>query len=165
MTGPDTAAVYRADFEVQVVAFVDEHRAMLLACLDDLTEEEARARLVPSKTTLLGLVKHAVFVERVWFGEVATGQTRTELGIAASPDESFDLAAEDTIESVRASYREAITLSRAASAGLSGDVIFPGNRRGRLTLRWILLHVLRELAQHCGHADVLREQLLARRER
>ena len=83
---------------------------------------------MPSKTPLLGLVKHAVFVERVWFGEAATGQTRTELGIAASPDESFDLAAEDTIESVRASYREAITLSRAASAGLSGDVIFPGNR-------------------------------------
>ncbi|MGS2619776.1 mycothiol transferase [Micromonospora sp. LZ34] len=22
------------------------------------------------------------------------------------------------------------------------------------------LHVLRELAQHCGHADILREQLL-----
>ncbi|MCM0674129.1 DinB family protein [Micromonospora phytophila] len=23
------------------------------------------------------------------------------------------------------------------------------------------LHVLRELAQHCGHADILREQLLS----
>ena len=59
MTGPDTAAVYRADFVVQVLAFVDEHREMLLASLDGLTEEEARARLVPSKTTLLGIVKHA----------------------------------------------------------------------------------------------------------
>ncbi|WP_220492336.1 DUF664 domain-containing protein [Propioniciclava sp. MC1683] len=54
-------------------------------------------------------------------------------------------------------------LSRTASAGLSGDVVFSGNRRGSLTLRWVLLHVLRELAQHCGHADILREQLLARR--
>ncbi len=163
MTGPDSAAVYRADFEVQVAAFVDEHRQMLLASLDGLSEEEARARLVPSKTTLLGLVKHAVFVERVWFGEAVTGQSRAELGIAASPDESFDLAAEDTIESVRASYRDAIALSRTASAGLSGNVVFSGNRRGCLTLRWVLLHVLRELAQHCGHADILREQLLARR--
>ncbi|WP_315969077.1 mycothiol transferase [Nigerium massiliense] len=25
------------------------------------------------------------------------------------------------------------------------------------------LHVLREHAQHCGHADILREQVLARR--
>ena len=104
-----------------------------------------------------------MFVERVWFGEAVTGQSRAELGIAASPDESFDLAAEDTIESVRASYRDAIALSRTASAGLSGDVVFSGNRRGSLTLRWVLLHVLRELAQHCGHADILREQLLARR--
>jgi len=25
----------------------------------------------------------------------------------------------------------------------------------------VYLHVLRELAQHCGHADILREQILA----
>jgi hypothetical protein len=35
-----------------------------------------------------------------------------------------------------------------------------GNRRGPLPLRWVYLHVLRELAQHCGHADILREQIL-----
>ena len=35
--------------------------------LDALTEEEARLRLVPSKTTLLGLVKHVTYVEGVWF--------------------------------------------------------------------------------------------------
>jgi Protein of unknown function (DUF664) len=34
------------------------------------------------------------------------------------------------------------------------------NRRGALPLRWVYLHVLRELAQHCGHAGILREQLL-----
>jgi hypothetical protein len=28
-------------------------------------------------------------------------------------------------------------------------------------VRWVFLLVLRELAQHCGHADILREQLLA----
>jgi hypothetical protein len=26
----------------------------------------------------------------------------------------------------------------------------------------VYLHVLRELAQHCGHADILREQILNR---
>jgi hypothetical protein len=29
------------------------------------------------------------------------------------------------------------------------------------TLRWVYLRVLRELAHHCGHADILREQVLA----
>ncbi len=37
------------------------------------TEEQARRALVPSRTTLLGLVKHATFVERVWFDEAVTG--------------------------------------------------------------------------------------------
>ena len=32
-----------------------------------------------------------------------------------------------------------------------------------LPLRWIYLHLVRELAQHCGHADILREQILAAR--
>ncbi len=36
-----------------------------------------------------------------------------------------------------------------------------GNRRGPLPLRWVYLHVLRELSQHCGHADILREQIVA----
>ena len=31
-------------------------------------------------------------------------------------------------------------------------------------MRWIYLHVLRELAQHCGHADILREQILSARD-
>jgi len=26
----------------------------------------------------------------------------------------------------------------------------------------VYLHVLRELAQHCGHADILREQIINR---
>jgi len=39
--------------------------------------------------TLLGLVKRATFVERIWFGEAVTCRSRTEIGIPATPDESF----------------------------------------------------------------------------
>ena len=62
--------------KVQLEAFLDEHRAALRACLDGLTEEQARRRLVPSETTLLGLVKHVTYAERVWFGEAVTGRPR-----------------------------------------------------------------------------------------
>lgn len=138
---------------------------MLAASLDGLTEEEARRRLVPSKTTLLGLVKHAAFVERVWFGEAVTGESRAELGIPATPDESFDLEEADTIESVLADYAVAVAQSRQAVAEMNGDTLLPGNRRGPLPLRWVQQHLLRELAQHCGHADILRELILAARSR
>ncbi|MEZ0492783.1 DinB family protein [Kineococcus sp. TBRC 1896] len=150
-----------AGLREQLDAFLDEHRGALAACLDGLSEEQARRRLVPSETTLLGLVKHATFVERVWFEEAVTGRSRAELGIEAGPTESFALTAGDTVASVRTAHAAACAASRRAVADLDLDDVLPGNRRGPLPLRWVLLHVLRELAQHCGHAEILREQVLA----
>jgi hypothetical protein len=51
--------------------------------------------------------------------------------------------------------------SRAATAALGLDDVLTGHRFGPLPLRWVYLHALREFAQHCGHADILREQILA----
>jgi len=146
----------RAQFE----AFLDEHRRELNSCLDGLTEEQARRSLVPSATTLLGLVKHATFVEKVWFDEAVTCRSRAEIGIPATPGESFVLDDSDTIATVQQAHREACEASRRATASLGLDDMVRGNRRGPLPLRWVYLHMLRELAQHCGHADILREQLL-----
>jgi hypothetical protein len=147
---------------VQFEAFLDEHRAALAGCLDGLTEEQARRSLVPSRTTLLGLVKHATFVEKVWFDEAVTCRSRADIGIPASPDESFVLADEDTIATLQRAHREACEASRRATSSLGLDDVVRGNRRGPLPLRWVYLHMLRELAQHCGHADILREQLTDR---
>ena len=146
----------RAQFEV----FLDEHRTALTSCLDGLTEEQARRSLVPSRTTLLGLVKHVTFVEMVWFDEAITCRSRAEIGIPATPDESFILGDDDTVAAIQRAHGEACESSRRATAALGLDDIVRGNRRGPLPLRWVYLHVLRELAQHCGHADILREQIL-----
>lgn len=144
----------------QFEAFLDQLRAMLAASLDGLTEEQARRSLVPSRTTLLGLVKHAVFVEKVWFNEALTGRSRAEIGIPATPDASFILDDEDTVATIRGAYRQACEASRQAVSGLDLDSVLRGNRRGPLPLRWVYLHMIRETAQHCGHADILREQIV-----
>ncbi|MFK0247911.1 DinB family protein [Amycolatopsis azurea] len=148
-------------FREQFDVFLDEHRRVLDSCLEGLTEEQARRSLVPSRTTLLGLVKHATFVEKVWFDEAVTCRSRAEIGIPDTPDESFVLDDEDTIASVRQAYREACEASREAASNLELDDLVRGNRRGPLPLRWVYLHLLRELAQHGGHADILREQILS----
>ena len=148
----------RAQFEV----FLDEHRSELNRCLEGLTEEQARRSLVPSRTTLLGLVKHATFVEKVWFDEAVTCRSRAEIGIPATPDESFILRDSDTIATIRRAHHQACQSSRRATSSLGLDDLVHGNRRGPLPLRWVYLHVLRELAQHCGHADILREQVLSK---
>lgn len=153
-----------ADERTQLEAFLDLHRAHLHDSLDGLTEDEARRRLVPSATTLLGLLKHAVFVETVWFGEAVTGRHRTTYGMPADASDSFLLDDADTIASVQQSHREACARSRTAVAGLDLDEVVTGHSRfGPLTVRWAMLHTLREIAHHCGHADILREQLLAAR--
>ena len=152
--------VFNQPLRAQFEAFLDEHRADLNRCLDGLTESEARAALVPSRTTLLGLVKHAVFVEKVWFDEAISCRTREEIGIPPMPDDSFVLTDEDTIASVQQAHLDACAAARLATADLGLDDLVRGNRRGPLPLRWVYLHVLRELAQHAGHADILREQVL-----
>jgi hypothetical protein len=160
---PPTLAesIFQAPLRAQFDQFLDEHRAALTGSLDGLTEEQARRSLVPSRTTLLGLVKHVTFVEKVWFDEAITCRSRAEIGIPATPDESFLLTDDDTIEAVQHAHREACAASRRAAAALDLDDLVHGNRRGPLPLRWVYLHMLRELAQHCGHADILREQILA----
>ncbi|MER5457146.1 DinB family protein [Micromonospora sp. NPDC002389] len=158
---PDFERVIDAALRDQFEVFIDQHRAELQHCLDGLTEEQARRSLVPSRTTLLGLVKHATFVEKVWFDEAVTRRSRAEIGIPATPDESFLLDDGDTVASVQEAHRQACAASRRATASLGLDDLLHGNRRGPIPLRWVYLHVLRELAEHCGHADILREQILA----
>ncbi|QKE86069.1 DinB family protein [Arthrobacter sp. NEB 688] len=142
-------------------AFLDEHRAGLREALAGLTEEQARRRLVPSATTLLGLLKHVTFVERVWSEEAVLRRPRTGIGLPASVDETFELADDDTVVSVLTDHEKACAAARSIAATVDLDDTVLGNRRGPLPMRWVQLHLLRELAQHAGHADILREQVLA----
>jgi hypothetical protein len=148
------------DDRTQLDAFVEEYRGAVEATLDGLTEEQARRRLVPSATTLLGLVKHVTWMQRVWFEECVAGRPRRELGLVPGPAESFQLAHDDTVASVKAAHRQACATARATVADLPLDAVVTGHRTGPRTLRWVYLQVLRELAHHCGHADILREQVV-----
>ena len=140
---------------------LDGYREVLHESVVGLTEEQVRRRLVPSKTTLLGLLKHVTYVEGVWFDQAVTGRSYEEIGIATTPDRSFTLTTSDTVASVQDTHRRRCTTSRRAMAGLALDDVVHG--RGERTVWALYLQVLRELAQHAGHADILREQLIAGR--
>lgn len=150
------------DEHTQLKAFVEEYRSALESTLDGLTDEQARRRLVPSATTLLGLLKHVTWMQRVWFEECIGGTPRRELGLGQSPEESFQLTDDDTVTSVKAAFGQACATARSTVADLSLEAVVTGHRAGPRTVFWVYLQVLRELAHHCGHADILREQILAR---
>jgi Protein of unknown function (DUF664) len=149
------------DERTQLDTFVEEYRNAFEAAVRGLTEQQARRRLVPSATTVLGLVKHVTWMQRVWFEECIGGTPRLELGLVQSPAESFELSEADTIASVTAAFGQACATARAAVADLPLDAVVTGHRNGPRTLHWVYLQVLRELAHHRGHVDILREQLLA----
>ena len=163
MTEPD----YRSEQSLigseraQLLAFVHDNRTEIAGLLDGLTEEQARRRLVPSATTLLGLVKHVTFVEKVWFHVSLAGRSRLEVGIPESADDSWVLADDDTVASVSAGYRAAWAEADEIAAPYDLDDLATHNRRGPLTVRWIYVHLVEELARHAGHGDILREQVLA----
>ena len=123
------------DERAMVVTFLDHHRADAAALLDGLSEEQARRRLVASDTTVLGLVKHLIFVQKRWFAEAITGTRRTELGLPDNAAHSFLLDQVDTVDGIGRGYLEACAASRDAFAGRSLDDVVSGNWRGDMTLR------------------------------
>jgi hypothetical protein len=150
-----------ADERTQLEQFLDTNRDELVETLVGLSDEQARRRLVPSLTTPLGLVKHVTWAEQVWFHVGLAGRTRDELGIPHENDPSWAVSEADTVASVVAEYRRVCTEAREIASAYDLDDLVRHNRRGPLTLRWLYLHMIEEVARHAGHADILREQILA----
>jgi hypothetical protein len=70
MTQPDTTAVIgaiAAQERPTLEAFLDYYRAVVVAKVSGMTEPLARPRLVPSATTLAGIIRHLRLVEINWF--------------------------------------------------------------------------------------------------
>lgn len=141
---------------------LDVQREEVAGLLADLDDAEARARLVPSLTTPLSLVKHATFVEQVWFHSRVGGVPRHDLGLPDTVDESFALSPGDTVPTVREAYLRACERSRSVAAEHDLDEEFPWHE-GPVNLRFIYAHLIAELARHAGHGDILVEQVVAQR--
>ena len=141
---------------------LDAQREEVACLLSNLDDTEARAHLVPSLTTPLGLVKHAVFVEKVWFHSRVGGVPRNVLGLPDTVDESFTLTDGDTVDSVREAFLSACEHSRTVAAAHDLEDEFAWHQ-GPVSLRFIYAHMIAELARHAGHGDILVEQIVARR--
>jgi hypothetical protein len=138
--------------------FLEYHRRVLSGKLRGLSEDDARQHLVPSLTTMIGLVSHGAAVERNWFQHHLGGRPREEItGNARGDAASWE--SDQTIADVVADFESACAVSRQIAAGFELDDTVPRDDQGPVTLRWIYVHIIREHARHIGHADILREQL------
>jgi uncharacterized damage-inducible protein DinB len=153
-----------ADEPTLLGQFLDYYRATIVRKAEGLTREQLAHRIEPSTLTLAGLLHHLALVEESWFQERLLGRPMAEpwesVDWAANPDWDFDTAHDHEPEVLIARYEAACERSREAvrEVGDLDFVMVATNRRGeRMTLRWILLHMIEETARHAGHADLLRE--------
>jgi hypothetical protein len=153
-----------ADERTTLMAFLDYQRVVLARKAEGLTEEQARiAGCPPSDLTLLGLIRHMADVERNWSQQSFMGATVGPIYYGpAHPDGDEDgdfhpppdATVAEALETYWAEIKEA---DRIYAAGSLDDI----ERRDRAsyTLRWILVHLIEEYARHCGHADLIRQNI------
>jgi uncharacterized damage-inducible protein DinB len=151
---------FAGDEKTMLSAFLDRYRETILWKLDGLSRQQASQQLVPSASTLLGVVKHLAYVERWWFQMNFAGGPVAFPWAEDEPDQDIDFRIEptDTIESISALYQQECARSREIVAGASLDDLSKGvDKVEPRSLRWIMIHMIEETARHAGHMDILRE--------
>jgi uncharacterized damage-inducible protein DinB len=136
---------------------LDRHRDAILWKLEGLSDDDLRRQLVPSGTSLLGLVKHLGAVEYGWFC-TTFGRTTEPLPFDEDdPEADLRIRPEETTEDVLFFYGRA----RAAADQVIGELDVEDTGTAwfgdTVTMRWVLIHMVEETARHAGHVDILRE--------
>lgn len=153
---PRTARI--GDERTLLVATVDYQRAVLLRKVGGLGEDDLRRVLTPSGLTLLGLVKHLAHVERYWFQVVFAGRDADLPWSDSDPDADWRPEPGETAPEIVALYRTESEAAKEIVAASDLDAM-SAHADVQVSLRWILLHMLEELARHLGHADLMREEI------
>lgn len=146
-----------ADERTVMEGFLEQYRAIVVRKVDGLDDQLARRELVGSKTTIAGLIKHLRWVEEAWFVEVLAGGRRPAWR-DDDPERQFRIG-DEPLAGLVLDYRRVCERSRSIAAEHSLGDTGQHPRFGAVSLRWIYLHMIEELARHSGHLDVLREQL------
>jgi uncharacterized damage-inducible protein DinB len=149
------------------------HQSAYLAVSYGLTDEQARATPSASALSVGGLIKHATAMQRTWMARVAAApdappkDPRPFEEIAKDFGEQHVMRPDETLEGLLRAFeaQSAESLRLAETADLDTAVPvpqdipwFPKNQKA-WSVRWVILHVINELARHAGHADIVRETI------
>ena len=149
-----------ADEDDMLRGLLGWHRATLLHKCAGLTGEQLAVRPVPpSDLSLLGLIRHAAEVERMWLRRRFAGETVAGV-YYKTPRDGSDLR---DVEPERAEedYARLVEEHRLADEAIAGAPLGATftHEGETYSLRFVLLHLIGEYARHNGHADLLRERV------
>jgi uncharacterized damage-inducible protein DinB len=150
-----------ADERSMLISWLDWHRATVFAKTEGLAEDLAHRPLLASSPlmTVAGIVSHLYWVERNWIEHTLLGGPDEQPWTEEDPDKDF--RADGTpLPELLAAYERQCSANNEVLRSLSLDTEAKIERRnGRVTLRWIIVHLIEETARHNGHIDILREML------
>jgi uncharacterized damage-inducible protein DinB len=154
-----------ADERDGLLAYLAQQRDAVRFAAFGLTDEEARRTPTAGTLSIGGVVKHVTAMERGWMDTVLQ-RTRSAEEEAAY-DRGFTLGDDETLADALADLEAAGRETEAVMAGIAdlGQAVpvpdapwFPKDVDA-WSVRWVLLHLIEELARHAGHADIVRESI------
>lgn len=155
----------QTDERTTLEQFLEYQRQSVAAQLSDLTDEQARARVLPgTDMTPGGILRHLAWAEDRWFQERLLGRSIPEPWASngtTDADSSFHTNDGDSVDALLALYATCCERSRQAAARSDLDTVAVGPSRNgdHASLRWILAHMIEEVARHAGHLDLMRDAL------
>ncbi|MEE6135286.1 DinB family protein [Mycobacterium sp. 050128] len=147
------------------------HQSSFFAVSYGLTDEQARSSPSASALSVGGLVKHVTRMQRSWMARIAAApdpgpkDPRPFDAKAFAdqhvmrPDETLDGLLRDFAEQNAESLRLVETADLDAAVPVPHDVPWFPKDLDAWSVRWVILHVINELARHAGHADIVRETI------
>jgi hypothetical protein len=144
-----------------LLRFMAGQRNALRVSVFGLSREQATSTPTPSTLSLAGLIKHSAHCERGWVAERIAQREVPQVDY----EDQFRLLEDESVEDVIALLDEVEKETEEIVLALPDlDVPvpvpdapwFPKDVEA-WSARWVLLHMIEELARHAGHADIIRE--------
>jgi uncharacterized damage-inducible protein DinB len=148
-----------------LISMLADQRELFRITLRGLDDEQARKRTTASELTLGGLLHHLNNCERHWTTVIVERDPNAALDVAAFGGE-YVMAPEETLEGLLAAWDATATATAEVIRTVDSlDTVIPTPTNpwveGQVwqSVRTTILHILREIAHHSGHADIIREEL------
>jgi hypothetical protein len=153
--------------------YLTYHQSAYFAVAYGLTDEQARSTPTASELSIGGLIKHVTAMQHTWMSRVAAApdappkDPRPFAEVAGEYAEQHVMRPDETLAGLIEKFKAQNTqsLSLVESADLDAKVPvphgipwFPKDLKA-WSVRWVILHVINELARHSGHADIVRESI------
>lgn len=138
-----------------------------------LTDEQARSAPSVSSLSIGGLIKHVTSCQQGWMERVAAAPDMTESDKRPMEEQAADYGSEfimgedETLAQILEKFdaQNAETIRLIETSDLSAAVPIPQHVPWfpkdvpAWSVRWVIFHMIEELARHAGQGDIIRESI------